>query len=311
MRKHLVWWALAALAGLLAVAALASVLMGELPTDSLRDAPETNAVALLPRDGLAHVDSWAFAIGDGALDGHAAAVADRLGIFELVVIDAEEATAEEIAALHSRKTLVLAYLSIGTIEPWRSWYAALKPFALDRMSDWDEYYADVSEPGYRRTILGIASGMLDKGFDGLFVDNVDMVESHPSQVGGMRALVSALSAQTRRRGGLLFAQNGDAFATTLTSLLDGWNREDVTFRHDSDASSYVRVPEDDHETALATIESMRDAGVFVTTTDYVSVSGSADESEALGVARGIGALPYVSDIELERIPETPFVRSAQ
>ncbi len=270
---------------------------------------------------LAEVDSWAFAIGDGALDGTPAAVAERLGVFDLVVVDGEEVTAEQVAAVRARGTVVLAYLSVGTIEPWRSWYGRLEPFALERWDAWGEYYADIGEPGYRAEIGRIVAALLDKGFDGLFLDNVDMVESHPDQTEGMRLLVSDLSHVVRVGGGsrgdseigdgvpagLLFAQNGDDFALALAGLLDGWNMEDVTFGYDFDTDSYVRTPALEHEAALATIASMRAADVFVTTTDYVGTAGSADEVEALGAARRAGALPYVSDIELTRIPVTPFV----
>ena len=306
MIKHPIAWTLA-LAGLLTATVSTVVLNSDRSPVGTGGAVHTGPASKLPRD-LADVDSWAFAIGDGALDGSPGEVQVRLGIFDLVVVDGEEATPEQIAALHARGTLVLAYLSVGTIEPWRSWYPTLKPFALERMSEWDEYYADVNAPGYRRSVLRLADTTMEKHFDGLFVDNVDMVESHPSHVRGMRTLVSALSEKLRHRGRLLFAQNGDDFAITIAALLDGWNREDVSLRYDFDTASYARTPTTEHEAALATLESMRRAGVFVTTTDYVSSSDSADECEALRVAFGVGALPYVSDIGLERIPRAPFVR---
>ncbi|MHB0981188.1 MAG: endo alpha-1,4 polygalactosaminidase [Thermoleophilia bacterium] len=260
------------------------------------------------RERLAEVDSWAFAIGDGALDGPPAALADRLGVFGLVVVDGEDATAEQVAVVRARGTIVLGYLSVGTIEPWRSWYGRLKPFVLDPWDEWGEYYADVADPAYRGEVHRIASAVLDKGFDGLFLDNVDMVDSHPDQSEGMRVLVSDLSRQVRGGGGVLFAQNGDDFALSMAALLDGWNREDVTFGYDFDTQSYVRIPAREHEAALASITSMRDAGVFVMTTDYVRTAGSADEVEALGAARGVGALPYVGDIHLTRVPPAPFSR---
>lgn len=252
------------------------------------------------------MDSWAFAIGDGALDGSPEAVADRLGVFGLVVVDGEEATAGQVAALRARGTLVLGYLSVGTVEPWRSWYGSLRPFALERWDEWDEYYADVGDPAYRAAVVRIAGTIMGKGLDGLFIDNVDMVGSHPEQAEGMRRLVSALSRLAREGGGVLFAQNGDDFCLTAASLLDGWNREDVTFAYDFDTGSYVRTAVAEHAAALAAVASMRAAGLFVTTTDYVATAGSPEETEALEAARGVGALPYVADIELARLPATPF-----
>ena len=178
--------------------------------------------------------------------------------------------------------------------------------ALDYWSDWGEYYADVKQPGYRTQILSIAGSLMAKGFDGLFLDSVDMVDSHPAQTDGMRTLVTDLSALVKRAGGLLFAQNGDAFELTLAPLLDGWNREDVTFTYNFDNDTYIRVPAADHAEALSALTAMRAAGLLVTATDYVKTAGSAQEKEAVRVALGAGALPYVSDIGLNRIPAKPF-----
>jgi hypothetical protein len=60
--------------------------------------------------------SWAFAIGNGHLKGSAGDAAERLGSFDLVVIDGEEATPADLDALRASDATVLAYLSVGTIE---------------------------------------------------------------------------------------------------------------------------------------------------------------------------------------------------
>ena len=90
----------------------------------------------------------------------------------------------------------------------------------------------------------IAPGILGKGFDGLFLDNVDMVETrnHAAQRDGMRKLVLALAELAHADGRLLFAQNGAwAFASSgLLDAIDGWNREDVTWTYDFDRRRYVR-----------------------------------------------------------------------
>ena len=82
--------------------------------------------------------------------------------------------------------------------------SALKRFRLGAWADWkDEWFADVSKARLRRVLTGrIAPSLLAKGFDGLFLDNVDMVETanHADQRDGMRELVEvARDARPRRR----------------------------------------------------------------------------------------------------------------
>ena len=161
---------------------------------------------------LAGVHSWAFAIGSGDLDGDYAA---RYAPFDLVVVDGEEVTAKQVAALHANGTVVLGYLSVGTIEKGRSWFAAAKRYRLELWEDWGEWYADVAQRGYRTLIARtVAPKLRAKKLDGLFLDNVDMVETHRRQRAGMVALVKTLA----RDGGLLFAQNGDDFMPTRVAV---------------------------------------------------------------------------------------------
>src|SRR5690242_14505305 len=140
--------------------------------------------AAAPRDPrLADVHSWAFAIGTGDLDGD---VATRYAPFDLVVVDGEEVTAGQVAALHARGKVVLGYLSVGTIEKGRFWFARAKRYRLELWDDWGEWYADTSKRGYRSLITRtVAPRLRAKKLDGLFLDNVDMVETHPRQRAGM------------------------------------------------------------------------------------------------------------------------------
>ena len=71
---------------------------------------------------LADAESFAFGIGNGMIEGNAAEVADRLGDYDVVVVDGEEASAAKVSALKAEGAIVLAYLSVGTIEKWRGWY---------------------------------------------------------------------------------------------------------------------------------------------------------------------------------------------
>lgn len=293
-----------ALALALLTGAAACVPADREPTSETPPAATPATPAALP-DRLAAVESWAFAIGDGTLDGGPDGVAARLGVFDLVVVDGEEATTEEIAALQAHGAIVLGYLSVGTIEPWRSWYPRVEPYRLEEWEQWDEYYADVSSAAYRAVVTDeIAPAILEKGFDGLFLDNIDMPATHPGTAGAMYELVDALSQDAHKRGTLLFAQNGDdVFDGSFWELLDGWNREDVTWTYDPDAEEYVRVPAEEHQRALEVLAHFRETGMLTLTTDYTASAGSAAEAECVDAARSVGALPYVSDAGLARVPK--------
>jgi uncharacterized protein (TIGR01370 family) len=258
--------------------------------------------------------SFAFAIGNGQLAGGPVQVAERLGGFELVVVDGELARAGEVAALRARGATVLAYLSVGTIERWRSWYPRLKRYRLGAWEQWeDEFFADVSRARMRAEITGaIAPPILAKGFDGLFLDNVDMVEArrHRAQRPGMRKLVVKLAQLVHADGRLLFAQNGHRGLERLGlfEALDGWNREDVTWTYDFERRRYRRNGTGAIRAALRELREVGERGLTVTATDYTRGGDEGARDEAVANACAAGALPYVGDIGLtaRRLPDPPL-----
>jgi len=255
---------------------------------------------------LTQARSFVFAIGDGALRGD---LSKRYAGFDLVVVDGESSGAEAVAAIRrDSKGLVLAYLDVGTIEDYRGWYKAAKPYRLDYWGDWGEWYANVNAAGFRSLMLKhVAPKMLAKGFDGLFLDNTDMTETHPAQKRGMRALVAGLSRLLRARGKLLMAQNGADVNWPLRRFYNGINFEDVSFSYDFDRRAYVRRGAGAVARAQREIRRYLSAGLKVTATDYVAAGKTKQARIAVRNACSAGALPYVSDIYLKRIPAQPFL----
>jgi uncharacterized protein (TIGR01370 family) len=255
---------------------------------------------------LAAVDTFAFALGQEVdTDAEVAALAP----YELIVLDGELTPPARVAQLRAGGSVVLGYLSVGTIEPFRTWYRKLKPYRLkDRFDEFDEFYARVSARGFRRAIAGrIAPKVLSRGFDGLFLDNVDMIELHPRERRGMSRLVGALARLVHRRGGVLFSQNGDRSIKPMLRFLDGWNREDVTWTYSFKRKRYVRVPPRDTAEAQAALRRIDTRGLLVTSSDYTATGDAAAESEAVANACAAAAVPFVSDIALRRLPAAPLI----
>jgi endo-alpha-1,4-polygalactosaminidase (GH114 family) len=278
-----------------------ATLAAALTTLLLASAANPSAASATPRDArLRHVHTWAFAIGDGDLAGN---LAVRYAPYDLIVFDGVEARASQIRALRRAGKIVLGYLDVGTIERGRPWFRRARAYRLDYWPDWGEWYANTNARGYRALIAQtVAPSLLSKGFDGLFLDNTDMVETHPRQKRGLRALVAALAGLTHRHGALLFAQNGEDSIGPLLKYYDGWNREDVTSTYDFSRKRYVRQPPSDVRDATTALRRMAGKGLLPLSTDYTAANDSASAANSVANACAAGAIPFVSDIELTRIP---------
>ena len=98
MGRRTLWAAIAAWCGVLALVPAAAAPAREHP--------------------LADVRSFAFAAGNGTLRGD---LTTRYAAYDLVVIDGDDATAAQVAQIRASGPRVLAYLSIGSVERWRTW----------------------------------------------------------------------------------------------------------------------------------------------------------------------------------------------
>lgn len=257
-----------------------------------------NLATASPR--LADVRTFAFALGS---DVQRVDRIERLARYDLVVVDGVDAPTALVAELRRRGTIVVGYLSVGTIERGRAWSRAARPYRLDY---WGEWYGDVADPGFRELMTtSVVPQVLDRGFDGLFLDNVDMISTHPAQRAPMVELVGDVAAVLHARGGLLFTQNGADVIEPFLPLLDGWNLEDVTSTFDFELERYAAQAPGAVDRAQQTIRRIVGAELFVTTTDYTARGSSALATRAVANACAAGAVPFVSDIDLDRVPRVP------
>jgi hypothetical protein len=141
---------------------------------------------------LSSIETFAFALGGGASTGD---LRRRFADYDLVVVEPDETSGARVKQLRAHGKIVLAYLSVGTIEKGRFWYRSVRKYRLkDKFDEFDEYYARPNRAGYRRIMLRVARRYLRrKQVDGLFLDNTDFTEVHPRQKRGLRRTASARS----------------------------------------------------------------------------------------------------------------------
>lgn len=111
------------------------------------------------------------------------------------MIEPEDYTAAEVQALKKAGNTVLAYLNVGAIENYRSYYKQLEKYTLRKLDDWeDERYLDVCKPAVQDWAINQGMCFLNAGYDGLWIDNLDMYEEYPSDAAynGITRILQAL-----------------------------------------------------------------------------------------------------------------------
>jgi uncharacterized protein (TIGR01370 family) len=284
--------------GTIAIITMVAVLSVQALKDSdVTDAGDGRDVKAAGATGLDRVACWAPAFGSvdpGTLTG-----------YDLLVVDGiadrdghRGVTREDIDRWHHERTIVIAYLSVGTVEDWRHYAGAVDPaWTLGGMEGWDgERYVDAGQPGWRRLMLTEAQALADAGFDGLYLDNLDVVDDHPETTDGMVGLVTELRAQVPDL--LLIGQNGITIADRIP--IDAISHEDVWWRYDE---GYRASTAAETQELLGRLTELHDGGLPVFTLDYTPTSDGA-AVEVVRRSLQAGFHPAVSVLDLDRPPHT-------
>lgn len=99
---------------------------------------------------------------------------DLIRDHKYVVLEPDVFTAFQIGLVRESNEWVLGYISLGEVSDSRSYYAQLKDKTLGKNEIWDSYYLDLSDDETQEILLEVVDSIQAKGFNGLFLDTVDV-----------------------------------------------------------------------------------------------------------------------------------------
>ena len=158
---------------------------------------------------------------------------NKLKDYQTVIIDAEHFTKADITKLKKAGKTVYTYLSIGSLEDYRSYYKAYKHLAISKYDGWEgEEWVDVSDESWQKLMLKRAKEFKKKGVDGFFIDNTDVYYEY-KEPRIYKGLVKILT-DIRKLNTRVIINGGDVFVSKylkenkdLKKIADGVNQEGV------------------------------------------------------------------------------------
>ena len=242
--------------------------------------------------------------------------------FDMMIVDysadgsgAKAFTRAEVASMQRKPDgtprLVLAYLSIGEAENYRSYWrpdwSRHPPIWLDRENpNWaGNYKVRFWDPEWQRIILGSPDSYLDRiiqaGFDGVMLDIVDAYEyfqpTRPQAAQEMMAFIERIAAYGRAKnpGFLVLPQNAEPLLADSGYLaaIDGAVKEDLYFGVRRDG---VANPPDAVDYSISFLDRVLAAGKPVFVVEYLRRGSQIDE--VYRTARAAGLVPYAARRDL-------------
>ena len=244
------------------------------------------------RAGVHDIKDYVVYYGEGKLGA--------LSTFDLAIIQPDTLTKEELTKLKEAGTLVVAYLSVGEAEPACPWYSdgRVDPgWLLSKNENWGSYLVDVNQKGWQKLMGELTGEFLDKGFDGVFLDTVDTVDTYPETVPGMVALIKGLREAYPQA--LLVQNRGFTVLDEVADTIDALMFESLTGSYDFGSDSYVYADNSFLAEELAELQKRTD--LVILALDYADTPAMA--YRAVEAAKGYGFVPAVSTILLDEIPD--------
>ncbi|GGO70295.1 hypothetical protein [Nonomuraea cavernae] len=216
---------------------------------------------------------------------------ERLSQFDKVVLQADFYPRHELDLLGERGVQTLGYLSlsedVGPPAPWH------RP---ERNPDWGGAFVHVDDPRWVAHVVDQATSAIAAGFDGLFLDTLNLEQTYPEDLPHLLTLIAAIREEARPA--YLLANRGFGLLPKLADLVDGVLFESFSARW-VDTESYAPWPDDVLEAHASVAERLLELDVDLYALDYADSDELTDFAQRR--AREFGMLCFVSDRVLSRI----------
>lgn len=223
----------------------------------------------------------------------------------MVILEPDLYTREEIQIIKESGTKVIAYVTLGEVDPNRWYFFKLEERGfIGKNEIWNSYYVNLEDEGSRQILLSeVIPAILQKGPDGLFLDTIDAVSPFTDR-NYLEPYMADMILKIRKvYPQLTLIQNSGHFLLDKTSdAVNAFMTESLASNYDFKTSAYI-LREDSifrkREEYLNAISDSTDTPYFIL--EY------ADSDSARTILRNrldpLNRPYFISNIGLSEIPE--------
>jgi len=226
--------------------------------------------------------------------------------YDMVVLEPFNYNYRETRQLLESKTKLIGYVSLGEVGASRWYYPLLKDkgLLLGKNENWDSYFINLTDTLSRRMLLNkVIPEIMDRGFDGLFLDTIDDVAPGTGR-GNMQGDMVQLIREIRKRyPDIYIIQNRGMFLLNQThKYVNALLIEDVASSYNFDQKKYYMV---DDSTFKKRIENIDHYEAEINSGQLLLVDYATSDSLKKQVQQRLDTLklPYfISSIKLDTLP---------
>ena len=238
-------------------------------------------------------------------------VDDRfINFYDKVVVEAD--AVDNIYAIRYPKKMV-AYVSVGEIEPWRKTKTPYdKSWVISKNKTWNSLIGDLRKEGYQKFIFERIATLYKRGYRNFFLDTMDAYHvTHKDKElfkKQQKALVGFIhKLHSKYPKSKIIVNRGFEILKEIHSDIDAVVAESLLNRYNHAKKEYIAVPKADREWLLGNFKKAKEYGLDAISIEYTN----KNTKERLGIAKVIkelGMIPYVTDGLLQEQGECDIQR---
>lgn len=220
-----------------------------------------------------------------------------INFYDKVVVEAD--AIDNIYAMRYPDKMV-AYVSVGEIEPWRKTQTPYeKSWIISENTTWNSLIADLNQEAYQNFIFERIKKLYKMGYRNFFLDTMDAyhVTSKNKKLfkKQQKALITFVKkldkAYPKSR---IIINRGFELLEEIHPYVDAIVAESLLALYNHATTSYVKVPKNDHQWLLNNFKKAQSYGLETISIEYSNKS-TQKRLEIAKAVKALGVIPYVTD----------------
>ena len=227
--------------------------------------------------------------------------------YNMVVIEPDFYSKEEMEALRATGTTIIAYITLGEVDTNRWYYPRMSEIGfLGKNENWNSFFIDLGKKEARQIILTeVIPEIIRKGVDGLFLDTIDAVSPHTERGYLQPQMVQLIEGIRTRYSDKIIIQNAGIFLLDKTKDdVDAFLTEALASDYDFEKKQYKVRSDEEYNARLDYLNHYsKQSGK-----SFLIVEFAASDSARKKIRSRLDTLghPYfISNIGLSELPENP------
>jgi hypothetical protein len=229
--------------------------------------------------------------------------AETIKGYGYVILESRNFLPSNIRVIKSQNEKVFAYISLGEVNENAPHYQQLKGSTLGKNNIWNSYYLDLRSPKTNAVLMEIVDGIFAKGYDGLFLDNIDNFTIHGPQKSQKAELLALLKQIKDKYPKKQFIQNaGLDLASETAPLVDAIAIESIATAYDFNKKKYQLREKTQFESLMDRVKSVNESTkipvILIEYSDSVKLT-----SQVLERIENTGFDHFIGNIDLQTLPK--------